>query len=81
MISESSLKAYMAAGFEGDCSLVPPVGMAMISFPDGKTYMATTDETDEEFLDRLERSKKAGRDLIREEWELDYLSRGIDVCY
>ncbi len=34
----------------------------------GKTYICPMLETDEVFLDRIERSKQAGRNLFFEEW-------------
>ena len=34
----------------------------------GKHYICPLDETDEIFLDRIERSKQAGRNLFFEEW-------------
>ncbi len=35
-----------------------------------KTYRQPYDETEEEFFDRLERSRKVGRNLFYEEWEI-----------
>lgn len=34
----------------------------------GKHYICPLDETDEVFLDRIERSKQAGKNLFFEEW-------------
>lgn len=81
MISESSLRLYEESGLEGQCMFVLPSCKPMIGFPDGLTYEAPWTETDEEFLDRIDRSKKVGRNLFREEWELDEISQGIDVLY
>ena len=35
----------------------------------GKEYVMPYDETEESFIDRIERSKQAGRNLFFEEWE------------
>lgn len=81
MVSESSFEIYKSSGLEGKCHYTFGGGIPMIDFPDDGDYVGPLDETDEIFLDRIERSKQVGRNLFKEEWKLDPISRGIDMLY
>lgn len=50
---------------------------------DSTEYIMPLDESDEVFLDRIERSKQAGRNLFFEEWEkadpLPPIAKGVFI--
>lgn len=70
MISGTALKAYRETFSNSRCFHLETSTMLLIEKPGrkGKTYRQPSDETEEQFLDRIERSKKAGRNLFYEEW-------------
>ncbi len=74
MVSYDSISKYWKQYPDGGIGYSEPDGGLMISnLENGKTYKAPANETDELFEDRLERSKKARRNLFFEEWE-EYIS-------
>ena len=64
-----AFEAYEASGLDGHFMYLEPGGEPSVHFPNGDAFVAPHDETMEAFLDRIERSKKAGRNLFFEEWE------------
>lgn len=66
--SISIFDAYEASGLDGELAFLNSVTLA-VCFPDETSYMAPHGETNADVLDRIERSKKAGRNLFIEEWE------------
>ncbi len=53
-------------------------GVSVERESDGAGFRGDENESDEVFLDRLERSKKAGRNLFYEEWEPFEYEDGVD---
>lgn len=50
----------------------------MVLNPDtGKYYISPYNETEEEFMDRLERSKRENRNLFFEEWDEFIMIPGV----
>lgn len=68
MIHEESMYKYREQYPEEECFFWEPSCNLCIVNADGEERLSPTYETDEEFLDRLERSKQAGRNLFYEEW-------------
>ena len=68
MVTMKCVKAYEAAGLDGRMMILMP-DMDCVSYGRA-SYVPTRDETEAQILDRIERSKKAGRNLFFEEWEL-----------
>ncbi len=71
MISYECADIYESSGLEGEFCFLHPGFTPSICFPDYTEYYCLDDETDEEFLDRIERSKRVGRNLFKEEWTKD----------
>ena len=69
MLTQKCFEAYAASGLDGSLGVLMPNGDSVI-FEDDTTYVPESNETEEQILDRIERSKKAGRNLFKEEWEL-----------
>ena len=55
-----------------------PDGVLIERGSDKVGFYGNENESDEVFLDRLERSKKAGRNLFYEEWEPFEYEDGVD---
>ena len=69
MLTEKCFEAYEASGLDGYLMILMP-DRDSVNFDDDSTYVPDSNETEEVILDRIERSKKAGRNLFKEEWEL-----------
>ena len=70
VISRECVKAYWKQYPESACGYCPPDGGLMVSnLENGKTYFAPDDETNEKFMDRLEKSEKEKKNLFFEKWE------------
>ena len=71
MISWESIKKYRKVFNTDSCGYNEPGYGEVLVIDDTteKGYISTWEETDEEFLDRIERSLKAGRNLFYEEWQ------------
>lgn len=55
-----------------------PSSNIMVLNPDtGKYYISPYNETEEEFMDRLERSKRENRTLFFEEWDEFIMIPGV----
>lgn len=60
------------------CGFLEPSDDFSVSNEDTeKTYIMPENETLEAFLDRIERSKKAGKNLFYEEWEEFHYKEGV----
>lgn len=68
MLSEKCMTAYRKQYPDDDCGYEECTGNIMIESADGKLFCPGTDETDEIFLERLDRSSKSGKNLFYEEW-------------
>jgi hypothetical protein len=69
LISHKAIDAYRKV-FPGDnCAYGEPGSLVFVE-PEGSddAYLQPCDETEAIFLDRIERSRKAGRNLFCEEW-------------
>lgn len=74
IISKESIKAYRKQFTDSACGYSIPNGCLRVDdLKNGRTYIAPDNETEELFLDRLERSKKEGRNLFL----LNGMSRSI----
>lgn len=69
--SDTCLNAYHAQYPKDSCCFGEPSGHCLIGYgkKQEKTVIEPEGETVATFLDRLERSKKSGRNLFYEEWE------------
>ena len=77
ILSEECLKLYKDMYPDDYIAYFVPSHEVIIESGD-ITYMQTSEETDEMFIDRLERCKSAGRNLFYEEWELFEFEDGVD---
>ena len=78
-LSHNCLIAYHKQFPKGDCGFDDPSGKVGITDPKNDTYYLQPDgETDESFMDRLERSKKAERNLFYKEWKPFEYEQGCD---
>lgn len=71
MVSIDSIKKYRKVFNTDSCGYNEP-GYGEVIVTDDEhhvSYIGTRKETDEEFLDRIERSLKAGRNLFYEEYQ------------
>ena len=67
MLTQKCREAYAASGLDGDMGIMMPCTDSVF-FEDGGIYVPPRSESEEEILDRIARSKKAGRNLFKEEW-------------
>ncbi|MDO4281756.1 MAG: hypothetical protein Q4C56_09010 [Peptococcaceae bacterium] len=67
-----TILAYRNQYPEEDCRWLEPSDFVFI-YNGEKTLLNLREETDEIFLDRLERSKAAGRNLFYEEWTDEFV--------
>ena len=78
-ITAKCVAAYWTQYPDGDgCGYEIPDG-GFVVYSKDKKYDAPEAETEEVFLDRLKRSKAAGRNLFFEEWEEDTEEYGPNV--
>lgn len=68
--------AYEESGLDGELFILAPGRTRAVSLGEGLTYTAPRGERDEQILDRIERSLKAGRNLFAEEWKPFYYEAG-----
>lgn len=68
-ISEKMRSAYMDFSPRDWFGYLNDAGHVSITNTEEITCIAPDDETEEKFFDRIERSKKSGRNLFFEEWE------------
>lgn len=69
MISEKSIDQYSKQFPDDYCGHMEPSDTVIIEDADGNCYEQPKNETDESFIDRLLRSKTAGKNLFYTEWE------------
>lgn len=83
MISIENIALYREQFATNRCAYLEPDLFMRIGIEDenGDTHIQPKDETDEIFLDRLERSKAAGRNLFFEEWEKFEFEYDPDCVY
>lgn len=78
MIHPDSILKYHEAFPEDACGYAVPSSLVAIdSHVDQRTFISPIDEDDETFIDRIERSKEAGRNLFYEEWEEEEMEEGV----
>lgn len=79
MISSKSIDLYRRQYPEDEIINVIPSCFCSISNADRTMHVREPydGEADEIFLDRLERSKKAGKNLFFEEWEEEKIKEGV----
>lgn len=79
MVTNESMDLYRKQYPKDHCFYAEETGNIMIELPDGTSFIPreNKDEEDSVFLDRLERSKQAGRNLFYEEWELFEEEEGV----
>lgn len=63
-------EAYEAAGLDGSLGISVPDTLSVYFEEDDSEYVPSEDVTEADVLDLIERSRKAGRNLFKEEWEL-----------
>lgn len=68
MLTDTCIEKYREQYPLDDCFYGEPNDLIMISNDENVTVIQPIDETEAVFLDRLERSKKAGKNLFFEEW-------------
>ncbi|MDO4281760.1 MAG: hypothetical protein Q4C56_09030 [Peptococcaceae bacterium] len=68
-----TILAYRKQYPEDDCAWMAPSCEYVFIDNGDKALINPPGETDEIFLDRLERSKAAGRNLFYEEWTDEYI--------
>ena len=68
MIHPESVLQYQKSLQDYNCGYAVPSSFVMVTSPEGKHYLSPDNEDDYAFLDRIERSRKAGRNLFYEEW-------------
>ncbi len=79
-ISDMIMKQYYDTYPEDDIGIEENSGgrISIYSPNTGKNYLQPRNETEETFIDRIERSRQTGRNLFYEEWEtFEY----EDDCY
>ena len=70
MLTSKCVWAYREQFHTNGCAFAEPSNNIMVVDPDtGKTLISPKDETEKEFMDRLDRSKREHRNLFFEEWE------------
>lgn len=78
MLTSKCVWAYREQFGTKKCAFAEPGSQIMIFNPDtGKYHISPFDETEEEFKDRLERSKRENRNLFFEEWDEDIMIPGV----
>lgn len=69
MISFECMDAYRKQYPQDECAPEEPGDVMITRSFDRQSFVPPKDETNEIFMDRLERSKKADRNLFYEEWK------------
>lgn len=78
MLTSKCVLAYREQFDTYDCAFAEPSCNIMVVDPDtGKYHISPYNETDEEFMDRLERSKREHRNLFFEEWDEFIMKPGV----
>ena len=77
MITEKSIDKYKEMFPEDECFYGEPSSLVYISHGED-TYGQPEDETNDIFMDRLVRCKKAGRNLFLEEWDVENIEEDVD---
>ena len=78
MLTSKCVWAYRVQFGTKKCMFAEPSCNIMVVNPDtGKTHISPHNETDEEFMDRLERSKCEHRNLFFEEWDEFIMKPGV----
>jgi hypothetical protein len=70
--------AYREQFKDNNCAFAEPGNRIMVINPEnGKTYISPFEESESDFMGRIERSKQECRNLFFEEWEEDVLIPGV----
>ena len=77
MIHPDSIISYQQAFPDDYCGYAVPSSFVMIESSDGKIILSPHSEDDATFLDRIDRSKKKGRNLFYEEWPEEKLEPNV----
>jgi len=78
MISREALEQYSAVYPNDDIGYSNPDGLVMITI-DGEDYIQPEDELETDFLARLARSKREGKNLFVDEWEREEIDADDDI--
>lgn len=78
MLTSKCVWAYREQFDTKKCVFAEPSSHIMVLNPDtGKYYISPYNETEEECMDRLERSKRENRNLFFEEWDEFIMIPGV----
>lgn len=78
MLTSKCIWSYRKQFCTNDCTFAEPGNNVMIIDPDtGKTHISPDSETEKDFMDRLDRSKREHRNLFFEEWEEFAMKPGV----
>lgn len=78
MLTSKCVWAYREQFDTNKCMFAEPGNEIMVINPDtGKYHISPYNETEEEFMDRLERSKRENRNLYFEEWDEFIMLPGV----
>ena len=81
-ISWEAMGKYYDTFKDAEAGYLVPDGKVVVVNPNtGESYIPYEDETEEKFLDRINRSVKAGRNLFFEEWQENDEQFDPDVEY
>ena len=69
MISTNCIKAYRDVYPKDDCAYAEPSSLVFIVNSEGNTFISPFNETDEEFMKRLEKCQEDGINYFYTEWE------------
>lgn len=69
MISSKCIKAYRSAYPQDGCAFAEPSSLVLIVNKDGNSFISPFSETEEELMNRLEKSLKDGINYFYIEWE------------
>lgn len=83
MIKWENILKYREQFGTDNCAYIEPDSFSRIFVEDsnGIPYIQPKEETDEVFLDRIERSKQAGENLFFKEWEKSTEGNNPNVFY
>lgn len=76
MITSKSIKAYREAFPSDICAFAEPSSLVLIVNSNGESYISPFNENDEQFIERLNRSKVNGTNYFYHDWE-KYKSNGL----
>lgn len=78
MLTSKCVWAYREQFGTNECAFAEPSCSIMVLNPDTMKYhISPYNETEEEFMDRLERSKRENRNLFFEEWDEFIMIPGV----